>query len=699
MLEIIEYGKDEYSFPSLLVLGCFDAIHAGHRELFKKAKLQAKINGLDLGVMMFRDGKGGKVVYSFEERVEMLKAYNVKFVLVIDYTPEFKQTMPLDFLAAIEEKVNVKAYMSGKDFRFGKGTKGKSSTLKNYAEDEENGVWYMPVKDVVSDGEKISTTLIKACLDEGNVKRASELLGENFFVEGQVVEGAHRGAGVLGFPTVNLTYPDWKYPVKHGVYKVAVTVEDGQYLGIANFGGRPTFGDDSEILEVHIKDFEGDLYGKTVKVGFVGYMRDIRKFEDAAALAAQLEQDKSALSLSDEEFFTRYPLEEGEPAVEEIITEEVAEECAPLPEVFEGAPVEEVELEVENRQPVPVEEECIAEQTAEEQEPAEENINLAEPTAADEVAEAPEAEPVEETAVEIAVDETVPEEAVIEEMLSEAISEEPVVEETTEEKSEELAAEEQTGDDAEEIITEGIDHLAIADQITPAWQLLSEMADGEAIEPTPSEAVESADTQSAPVGEGAEESAEEPTESVEEAEIGEEATVAVAEEVEIVEAASEEVIEETEAVEEATEGIAEEVSEEVAEEVPVEETTEEVIEASEPVEEATEEAAEWAEPVEEVDISEVTYEEISTPAPDEEQVSDEEHSSEEQPSEAEQTSEEEETTAEEQSPDEENLSDEGHSSDEEQEQTEQTEDEPAEAVVQEECEDAGAEYSEKEDND
>ena len=82
MLDIIEYAKDEYAFPSLIVLGCFDAIHAGHRELFKKAKLQAKINGLDLGVMMFRDGKGGKPLYSFEERVEMLKPYNVKFVLI-----------------------------------------------------------------------------------------------------------------------------------------------------------------------------------------------------------------------------------------------------------------------------------------------------------------------------------------------------------------------------------------------------------------------------------------------------------------------------------------------------------------------------------------------------------------------------------------------------------------------------------------
>ena len=344
MLEIIEYGKDEYAFPSLLVLGCFDAIHAGHRELFKKARLQAKINGLDLGVMMFRDGKGGKLVYSFEERVSMLSAYGVKFVLVIDYTPEFKQTMPLDFLSTIEEKVNVKAYMSGKDFRFGKGAKGKASTLKNYAEDEENGVWYMPLKDVLYEGEKISTTLIKSCLDEGDVRKASALLGENFFVEGTVVEGAHRGTGVLGFPTVNIDYPEWKYPVKHGVYKVTVTIDGAEYSGIANFGGRPTFGDDSEVLEVHIKDFEGDLYGKNIKIGFVGFMRNIRKFADASALAEQLEQDKTALDLSDEQFFARYPLEEGEPELEETEEPQLEQECTPPTEVFEGAPAVEPEV-------------------------------------------------------------------------------------------------------------------------------------------------------------------------------------------------------------------------------------------------------------------------------------------------------------------------------------------------------------------
>lgn len=383
MLEIIEYAKDEYTFPSLIVLGCFDAIHAGHRELFKKAKLQAKINGLDLGVMMFRDGKGGRQVYSFEERLAMLEAYNVKFVLVIDFTPEFKETSPADFLAAIEDKINVKAYMSGKDFRFGKGAKGKSSTLKNYAEDEENGVWYMPLKDVLMDGEKISTTLIKKCLDEGDVVKADKLLGQTFFVEGEVVEGAHRGAGVLGFPTINIKYPKWKYLVKRGVYKAEVIIDGEKYDGIASFGDCPTFDDSREALEVHIKDYSGDLYGKTVKVGFVAYMRDIRKFDDAAALAAQLAQDKSALDLTEEQFALRYPLSGDQPAetvteqpveaTEEVVAEQpvevteevVAEQSAEaVEEVVEEQPVEATE-EVVEEQPVEVAEEAVAEQPVE----------------------------------------------------------------------------------------------------------------------------------------------------------------------------------------------------------------------------------------------------------------------------------------------------------------------------------------------
>ncbi len=300
MLEIIEYGKDEYAFPCLLVLGCFDAIHAGHRELFKKAKLQAKINGLDFGVMLFKNGKGGKTIYSFEERLSLLEEFKVKFVLAVEFDEQFKKTPPLDFLHNVEEKLNVKAYMSGKDFRFGMGAKGKSSTLKNYAEDEDNGVWYMPVKDVLSDGEKISTTLVKQCLDAGDVAKANKLLGENFFLEGEVVEGAHRGCEILGFPTVNIEYPCDKYPLKFGVYKVKTYIDGAEYYGIANYGDCPTFGDERVIVEVNIDGFDGNLYGARLKIEFLDYIRDIVRFESAEQLATQLEKDKLTLKVNND---------------------------------------------------------------------------------------------------------------------------------------------------------------------------------------------------------------------------------------------------------------------------------------------------------------------------------------------------------------------------------------------------------------
>lgn len=291
MLDIIKYNDGDYSFPCLLVLGCFDSIHIGHADLLKKAKLQAKINGLDLGVMMFTDGKGGRQVYTFEERQKFLEQFNVRFILAIDYNEEFKKITASEFLQTLEDKLNVKAYMSGRDFRFGNGAKGKSSTLKAYAEDEENGVWYMPVKDVTYVGEKVSTTLIKSCIESGNLVKAGALLGRNYSVTGFVIEGANRGKKVLGFPTVNMRYPVEKIEVKKGVYKVKCIVGDEEFTGIANYGPRPTFNEHSAVLEAYIDGFIGTLYGRSVTVEFVEFIRDIIKFDSPEALVAQLNLD------------------------------------------------------------------------------------------------------------------------------------------------------------------------------------------------------------------------------------------------------------------------------------------------------------------------------------------------------------------------------------------------------------------------
>ncbi len=472
MLKVVEYGKDEYAFPALLVLGCFDAIHLGHRELIKKAKLQAKINGLDLGVMMFRDGKGGGLVYSFEERLAILEGLGAKFVLAIDYDEAFKATAPLDFLATMENYINVKAYMSGKDFRFGAKAKGKSSTLKNYAEDDENGVWYMSVKDVLCDGEKVSTTLIKSCLADGDIEKANKLLVSDFSVTGEVVHGAGRGAAEVGYPTINIVYPADKYPVKAGVYKVYSDIDGVRYYGIANYGTCPTFGDERVALEVYYDGFSGDLYGRTVTVCFVSYIRDIVAFSNVAELTAQLGQDIAyirgeAVADDNQAVSTETPCGKVEETAQ-VVTEAPAEEATE--EVVEEAPVEVVTEETIEEAPAEeVTEEVVEEATVEEmteevvEEASAEEVTeeVVEEAFADEVTEEVVEETPAEEAIEEAVEETPAEEAteeVVEETPAEEATEEVVEEtscETVEETTEETPAEETTEETTEEDNDEG----------------------------------------------------------------------------------------------------------------------------------------------------------------------------------------------------------------------------------------------------
>ncbi len=304
MLETVIYNDGSYTTPSLLVLGCFDALHLGHRELLKKAKLQAKINGLDLGVMIFKDGKGGDVVLTLDERIKILESYNVKFILLAEYNEQFKSTTAAQFLKVLDDQLNLKGIMSGKDFRFGYGAKGKSATLKSYADNEDNGVWYMSVKDVIDGGVKVSTTGIKELLQSGNVAKAGELLGACYSVSGEVVHGAGRGGELIGFPTVNIKYPENKIKIKQGVYKVKSTIGGCEYMGIANYGARPTFGEQDCVLEVNYEGFNGDVYGQQITVEFVDYIRDIQTFEGAQQLAEQLEKDKRCVE-EDEAPFAR----------------------------------------------------------------------------------------------------------------------------------------------------------------------------------------------------------------------------------------------------------------------------------------------------------------------------------------------------------------------------------------------------------
>ncbi len=568
MLEIVNYNKDEYNFPALVVLGCFDAVHVGHAELLKKAKLQAKINGLDLGVMMFENGKGGRQVYTFEERLAFLSGYNAKFVLKIDYNDEFKKTTPAEFLNILEEKINIKGYMSGKDFRFGAGAKGKSSTLKKYAEDEDNAVWYMPVKDVMIDGEKVSTTLIKQYLEEGKIQKANELLGREYFVSGEVCEGHGRGASVLGFPTANIVYPANKVLVAPGVYGVEAEIDGTVYKGVANCGPRPTFGEDAIVLEAYFEGLNENLYGKTLTVKFLNYIRGIKKFENADELKAQIASDATKV---------------GEP---DASAEEV-EVFAPAAEVAEETPVEE---------PAP---EVAAESV---ETPAAEEVAAAETPAAEVAGEVPAEEPVSEVAEESPAEEPAPEtveETPVEDPAPEVIEEVPA-EEPAPEVAEEIPAEEPAPEVTGEVSDEAVE---AAEEV--AAELFSDKEE-EPEQPAPEDEIAAFEAPSE------EETIEKLVEEVFEGEVKE-----LPEQPEVAEQPEAEEPEtpvEESAPEVAEESPAEEPAAEVAEETPVEEPAPEVIEEV-PAEEPAPEVAEET-PVEEPAPETVEETPVEEPAPE-----------------------------------------------------------------------------------
>lgn len=478
MLNIVNYNKDEYDFPALIVLGCFDAIHIGHQELLKKAKLQAKINGLDLGVMMFAEGKGGRQVFTFEERLAMLAPYNVKFALRIDYTEDFKKTTAQQFLSSIEEHINIKGYMSGKDFRFGAGAKGKSSTLKNFAEDEDNGVWYMSVKDVTADGEKVSTTLIKQYIEEGKIQKAEQLLGRKYFVTGKVCEGHGRGAKLVGFPTANIMYPENKVLVAPGVYGVEAEIEGTVYKGVANCGARPTFGEDAYVMEAYFEGLSEDLYGKEITVKFLNYIRGIKKFENAEELSEQIAHDVTCIGAPDNAFeetveeAAQAPAEQLTPAAaeaesnvaeaeKEVAVSEAAEEAPAKNEEQVEVAEKAVEKAEEQSEGAPVNMEIISEDIetpAEELSVAAEELSLeqSEPAApAEEAKEQPEpataaaAEEKAETATEAPAEEkseesdVEPADSAAEEEVAADVIEEAINKDTAEEQTAEVVADEE----------------------------------------------------------------------------------------------------------------------------------------------------------------------------------------------------------------------------------------------------------------
>ena len=281
MLKTVDFsGQFNKNCGCVMLLGGFDGLHAGHKKLVEKAKGFC----LPIGIMTIVGGKDAKNLFTLKEREEIFTRAGVDFAFELPFS-EIKDLSPQEFSGLLLDEFHPIAFICGDDFRFGKNACGNAQTLKQAGQ-----VRVEVEKLITANGEKISSTKIKGHLAAGQVEQANELLDEEFFLLGTVVKD--RGVGrTIGFPTANVAYPKDKYAIKQGVYETRVCVNGKEYKAITNYGNRPTFDNDTIITETYLDGFSGELYGKELKICFKRQIREIKKFESAEKLKAQLNED------------------------------------------------------------------------------------------------------------------------------------------------------------------------------------------------------------------------------------------------------------------------------------------------------------------------------------------------------------------------------------------------------------------------
>lgn len=279
-----------------VAIGNFDGVHRGHQALIRHASAL----GRPLGVLVFephpqeyfRPDSPRFRLTPFRAKARLLEKHGVDVLYALHFDAAFASLTADEFIdRVLVRDMAVARVIVGADFQFGKGRTGNRALLE--ARGREHGFDVITFDLVGEGGEaKISSTRIREALREGKPRVATSMLGHPWTVEGRVERGDQRGR-TIGFPTANVSLEGYLQPAL-GVYAVRIELGGRQYGGVANFGRRPTFDKKDVLLEVHVFDFTGDLYGQPIVVSFIEFLRAEMKFEGLDALKAQIARDCEA---------------------------------------------------------------------------------------------------------------------------------------------------------------------------------------------------------------------------------------------------------------------------------------------------------------------------------------------------------------------------------------------------------------------
>lgn len=290
----------EYSYPQKpgldglgVALGYFDGVHVGHRELISLLVRESRAKGLSPYILTFADTlsktkKTQSIIYNIEEKLEIFESLGVDGVIIADFS-SICSLSPESFVHdVLIDALGARLAISGYNFRFGKGACADSSRLVELM--EKSGRTAIVLSEQRIDGRPLSATVIRELIKERNLIEATRMLGIPYSVKGTVQKGLGLGK-VYGFPTVNVPLrPD--SPLSTGVYRTAVRIGSQLYTGITNVGSCPTVKEREIHTETLITGFKGDLYGEEIRIFFLGFLREERKFDTVDELREQIYRDE-----------------------------------------------------------------------------------------------------------------------------------------------------------------------------------------------------------------------------------------------------------------------------------------------------------------------------------------------------------------------------------------------------------------------